>query len=494
MNSNEISPFIILLGLYCIAIMVIGILIHFKQERTPEDYVNAGKSFNRWPLGISISTTYVSNIAILALPTVAFSSNWAYLVGFLGIPISGLIISKYFLEKLLAKGYTSVYLLISEKCGKKISLYAAMFYVFSNIVRVAIILYLASLSIEILLGINTLPILIILSAITITYTTIGGIRSVIWTDVLQGILIVFAIGILFYSAITLIDRPPTEVFALAYKDGGLNLGSLSFSFFKPTILLYFFVSVVDHILAFGANQGIYMRLASARNLQESKKSLLIGTVLTVGFIILLFALGSYLKVGVSQNEILSQSEYVVIAFCQEYLSPLSIAVVLIGLIAAAMSSIDTEINAFSALFYSHVYKEWAYLSTDKNKEKNALYACSGVAGILCMMLALFCIKGSNLMERWFNFDSFFSGSILGIMLLTALVKKNTKKYEIALYLMVLTLVSLWLQFHHLLPPSFRNPFDENLNMSISALSILISVFLVNFYRQLLSKSTRISRN
>ena len=147
MSTIDITIFIV----YLFGIMLFGISF-YQKERTSDDYSTGSGTLPSWTIGLSIFATFVSSISFLALPGIAFLSNWNALVFSLSIPVAIFIAIKFFIPLYRKVGSPSAYTYLEERFGPWAKNYVASFWLLTQVMRVAIILYLLALPMYVILG------------------------------------------------------------------------------------------------------------------------------------------------------------------------------------------------------------------------------------------------------------------------------------------------------------------------------------------------------
>lgn len=180
-----------------------------------------------WAVGMSIFATYISSISFLALPAKAFGSNWNAFVFSLSIPLAAIVAVKFFVPLYRSLNSVSAYSYLEERFGPWARIYASLCYLVTQIARIGAVTYLLALPMNALLGWSVPAIILVTGVAVILYSMMGGIQAVIWTDAIQGIVLIG--GVVLCLAILLIKMPGgvPDALRLASAEGKLSLGSFS---------------------------------------------------------------------------------------------------------------------------------------------------------------------------------------------------------------------------------------------------------------------------
>ena len=204
---------------------VVGLGCYFvRRSRSTEGFTVAGRSLPGWAVGLSIFGTYVSSISFLALPGKAYAADWNPFVFSLSLPLAAWMATRFFVPLYRERGDVSAYSYLESRFGPWARSYAAVCYLLTQLARVGTILYLVALALNLLLGWDIRAIIIVTGALVTLYTLLGGIEAVIWTDVVQSI--VLSVGAIVCTVLLLCGMPegPGQLFEIARQNHKFSLG------------------------------------------------------------------------------------------------------------------------------------------------------------------------------------------------------------------------------------------------------------------------------
>ena len=167
-------------------LVVMGIGLYFSKKNTStEEYFVGGRSFSGWAIGLSLVGTSISSITFLAYPGDAYKTAWLRYLPNLMLPVVVFIAAYVFLPFFRRGNTITAYEYLEYRFGPSIRVYGAVTFIFGQLVRISLILYLLSLLIHELTGLSAEMSIILGGVFVAVYTIVGGIDAVIWTDVLQ---------------------------------------------------------------------------------------------------------------------------------------------------------------------------------------------------------------------------------------------------------------------------------------------------------------------
>ena len=180
----------IIIVIYIIATTAFGAWF-IKRSGNMQGFTLAGKMIPGWAIGLSLMATYLSSISFLANPGKSYASDWRPFVFSLTLPIAIWIAAKWFIPLYRNQVQTTAYEYLEQRFALWARLYMGVAYILLQIGRFAVVLYLTALALAALLEIDIKVIILGLGFLTVIYTLLGGFAAVIWTDVVQSIVLFF---------------------------------------------------------------------------------------------------------------------------------------------------------------------------------------------------------------------------------------------------------------------------------------------------------------
>ena len=207
-ESNSVTTLssfdFVVLVVYVAAIVGMGCWFA-KRSSKSEEFMVAGRSLAGWVVGLSIFGTYVSSISFLANPGKSYADNWNPFVFSLSLPIAAWVATRYFVPFYRNGSEVSAYGHLEHRFGPWARTYAVVCFLLTQVARVGTILYLVALALSPMIGWDIRTIILITGVLVTVYTMLGGIEAVIWTDVIQSV--VLTAGILVSLGIVLTGMP-----------------------------------------------------------------------------------------------------------------------------------------------------------------------------------------------------------------------------------------------------------------------------------------------
>ena len=423
---------------------------------------------------MSIFATYVSSISFLALPGNAYKGNWNPFVFSLSIPIASWIASKYFVPFYRNINSISAYSYLEERFGYWARVYASCCYLLTQIARIGSVLYLMALPLNTMLGWSVPTVILVLGFCVMAFSVLGGIKAVVWTDAIQGIVLIA--GAILCVLILLFSMPegPSQLFSIAMAHHKFSLGSFSTDLSTTTFWVTLVYGLFINLQNYGIDQNYVQRYKTAKDLHSARSATCHGGMLYLPVNAFFFFIGTALFAYYTVCPDLlpkGTANDAVFPYFIVHGLPTGITGLLIAAICAAgMSTVSTSINSSATIILTDFFlhkKQW----TEKQKMK-ILYVTSFVLGVLGMGIGLAMISVQSALEAWWSMAGIFSGGMLGLFLLGYLTKR-VNNIHAAVGVIVGVVLIAWMTL------SGQTIFHSYLTIVFGTISIFLVGFVVS---------------
>lgn len=403
-----------------------------KKQSDTKKYFTAGGKIPSWAIGMSILATLISSITFLAYPGEGYSTNWIRLVQGLMVPIVLLAIIGFVVPLFRRVIGLSTYEYFEKRFGYFARLYTSVSFTLTHFSKMGTVFFLIALPLSKMIGLDTATVIWIIGAAVIILTMLGGIEAVIWLDVIQGFLLIvggiIALGILLFIP----EGGPAAVWDVAMKNGKIGFGPFDWDFVNLTFWVMALNGIFYAIQKYGTDQTIVQRYLTAKSDKDAIRASMIGVLLSVPvwamFMFIGTALFSYYQIT---GELLPEGIKAVDIFPHFIMTKLPVGVVglvLSALIAAAISSLDSDLNCLSAILMEDYFIRIKPNSSDKTRLfMSKLFIL--IAGLGAIAVAMFYVNAGSegVLGTVFTLYSIFSGGIAGMFLLGIFVPRANRK-------------------------------------------------------------------
>ena len=354
----------------------------------------------------------------------------------------------------------------------------AVCYLLTQVCRVGSILLLLAIPINTMFGWDIGAIIVVTGALTLIYAVLGGIYAVVWTDAIQGIILI--VGALACALILTFGMPegPGQLFSIAAANHKFSLGSLSLTLSEPTVWVVLIYGIFINLQNYGIDQNYVQRYMTAKSTGEAVKATLFGGLLYIPVSLLFVYIGTALySYYTAQPELLPAGvagDKVFPYFIVHGLPTGLTGLVIASLFSAGMSTVATSINSSATKVFTDFYRR-KHKTTPADPHKAhmvILYMASAAVGVVGILIGLAMMKIDGVLDAWWKLSSIFSGGMLGLFLLALVCRKPDRTaamVAVALGLCVIAYMSL---------PMFGSPFHTYLTIVFGTTTIFLVGFLL----------------
>ena len=342
---------------YALVVLAIG-LGFSRQQGSSANYLLAGRSMGWVTVGISQLASLLSAISYLGSPGEAYGHDLQYLLfsicGFLSVPIAVYL----FLDFFYRLQVTSIYEYLERRFNYPTRLLASAVFVTARLAWMATIVVAVSLAIEELTGIEPAVSILLTTAVATAYTLVGGMKAIIWTDVLQFFL--FTLGLAATVALIFWKDSPSEILGVIVRDDKLRMFDFSLD---PTTRLTVWMALTAGVVSGLANvtdQVSMQRYLSCGSLRDARRAVWFKPFLSIPVTLLTFGLGLALYAHYQLNPDLAvgigSADRAFPHFVLNEMRGGLAGLILASIFAAAMSSIDSGTHTISTVCVEDYYK------------------------------------------------------------------------------------------------------------------------------------------
>jgi SSS family solute:Na+ symporter len=488
---------IIIFITYLIGIVIFGSSF-YKKNKSSRAFTIGNNNIPTWVISMSIFATFVSSISYLALPGQAYQSNWNAFVFSLSIPFSIYMAVRFFVPLYRSIGSPSAYTYLEMRFGSWAKYYVSVMYLLTQLMRSGTIMYLLALTLNVVLGWDITTVIVVTGISVMIYAMMGGIEAVVWTDAIQGIILIAGAVICVVQIIFKMPDGVGQIFQIAVENHKFDPGSFNLGLTSSTFWVVLIYGLFINLQNYGIDQNYIQRYMTASSMKEAKKSTLIGGLLYIPVSMIFFFIGTslfayyhvypgLLPQGVEGDR--------VFPFYIIHELPVGLTGLLISSVfAAGMSTISTSVNSSATIILNDFFKLKNHDTGSERKSMTILYLASFIFGILSIFIAISMINVKSALDTWWKLASIFSGGMLGLFLLGYFGKK-IKSTAAIIGVIAGVLVIGWMSlsplfFAEISLGRFVSPFHHYLSIVFGTMAIFVVGFLVGMVINLLKKKTK----
>lgn len=418
----------IIIVVYLIGVAAFGIWSGGRQKSI-KDYFLGAKNVQWWAVCFSIVAAETSTLTFISIPGLAYLTNLNFLQVTLGYLLGRIVVAVFFLPAYAKGDLKTAYSFLENRFGGKTRTFASVIFLFTRTAADGVRLFATAIPLKLMLGIDYPLAILIIAVISLIYTYTGGLKGIIWVDVVQ--MFVYLGGAVI-AAVYLLNILPggwSSVLSSAAEGNKFDIFNLGFSgglaefFSQPYTLVGgiiggMFLSMASH----GTDQLIVQRLLSTPDLKSSQKAIVgSGIIVIIQFAIFLL-LGIMLYTYYGLLDI--RSDEIFPMFIIEVLPPGLTGLIIAGLFAAAMSTLAGSMSSLSSSTMIDIYLPFfgKNLSEEKQLKVSRIFTVMWAVLLICSAF-LFMESSQAVVELALSIASFTYGGLLGTFLL-GLLNKN----------------------------------------------------------------------
>lgn len=417
---QQLSPLnILILVFYFVLLLVLGFYFSGKQSTT-EDYFKGGKRIPWWAAGLSLYGTGLSAISFMAVPAKTYVTDWAYFMTKLPLLLIPIIVSALFIPFYRKLDITSAYEYLQKRFNLGTRLIGSLSFIIFQLGRIGIILYLPAIALNVVTGIDIILCILLMGGVSLVYTMMGGIEAVIWTDVLQVIVLVGGIILCLILISTSMDGGFQEVISIGIENDKFELFNMAFDWQQPTFWVVVLSGFFSNLITYSTDQTMVQRYLTTKNTEAAKKSIWTYTLvsLSIGWIFFFVgtALYSYYKSypsallpNMSTNDAIFP--WYIISQLPDGVSGLLIA----GIFAAAMSSLSSSMNSGATAYTVDFHRNFGRTGDELFVGRAATFIIGALGISFALLFATMEIK--SIWDEFLKIIGLIAGGLGGVFLL-----------------------------------------------------------------------------
>ncbi len=416
-----------ILIVYLIGNLIMGMVLS-KNIKSAEDYYLGSKTLPWWAIGLSILATYVSAMSFLGGPAWSYGSGLGVMMIQINYPIVVFLVVTFFLPFFYNSGVASIYEYQERRFGKKARSVMSIIFMMTQTLSSAAVLYATALVLSFITGVDVNIAIVVITLIALIYTLMGGISAVIWTDVVQAIILLIGAIIIFYFLLNNLSQPLISTLSELKAQGKMNI--LDFTLnpnIESTVWTGVIAMVLYHVTVYGANQMVVQRALTAKNIGDAKKSFLFMGFAAF-FVYFLFLLLGVLFYSYYSGREFENNNIIVLQFAADIGLPGLLGIITAAVIAASLSSLDSALNSLATVttldFYEKYFKKDA---SSAHYLKASRWFTVVWAGLIIVPAILFAQSEGSVLQLLTKVGSYFVGAKLSMYALGFFSQQTTER-------------------------------------------------------------------
>ena len=441
----------IIIAAYLVGVAVFGIVSGGKQKSI-QDYFAGSEKIPWWAVCFSIVAAETSALTFISIPGLAYLANLNFLQVTVGYLLGRIVVAAVLLPAYSKGNLKTAYTFLETRFGGKTRSFASVVFIFTRTAADGVRLFATAIPIYLMLNIDPMIAIVIVAVVSLVYTYTGGIKGIIWVDVIQ---MTIYIGGAIVAGIFIINLLPGSLTStlsstsisekLSIINWGFNDGFAGF-FAQPYTLIGgliggAFLSMASH----GTDQLVVQRLLAIRDLKGSQKAIIGSGVIVIMQFAVFLMLGVLLYAFYGPMDL--RSDEIFPKFIIEVLPVGLTGIIIAALLAAAMSTLAGSMSSLSSSLMMDLYLPLTKKDLNDEQKLRISRMFTIMFGFLLVLSAFFFKESSRaVVEIALSIASFTYGGLLGTFLLGIIFKKSKQEDALAGFVagifIMITVISL----------------------------------------------------
>ncbi|XP_029732697.1 sodium-coupled monocarboxylate transporter 1-like [Aedes albopictus] len=441
LSVDEVKVSLQRFGLYDYVVFVImlascamiGVYFGFIKKKSQKgdveaDYLVGGRKMGVIPVSLSLIASFISGISLLGTPTeiYVYGVQYMYIVG--GVISMGFIMMYIYLPVFHNLQLTSTYQYLQTRFDKRMRLFGSILFTFATMAWLPIVIYVPALAFNQVTGVNVHLITPLVCIICIFYTCVGGLKAVVWTDVVQTVL-------MFGAMVLIIVKGTFDVGGLsvvmdrASQSGRLEAPDFRFDMTtRHNVYSCVIGGVIYWLKTNAVSQNMIQRYLSLPTMKDAKRALwtfIVGTLFLLGLCcysgLLIYA--KYHDCDPLTTKLAKAKDQLLPLLVMDTLGdyPGLPGLFVAGVFSAALSSLSTGLNSMSAVVLEDFFKPFSNKPLSERATAIIMRSVVGVFGVICVILVSVVEKLGAVLQLSMSLGSVSNGPLLGIFTLGVLI-------------------------------------------------------------------------
>ncbi len=417
----------IALAVYLAGLVLMGVYFS-RKGLTSDDFFLAGGRMAWWAAGLSIYGTQLSSISFMAIPAKIYSTDWVYFLIQMTIVMIAFPVVFFYLPFFRRAKMTSAYEYLEQRFNLPVRLYASMSFILYQIGRMAIVLFLPAIALSTVTGFDVYACILLMGTLATAYTVLGGIEAVIWTDVVQ-VVVLLGGALLSLAILALnVEGGIGGIVSAGMEYDKFHMFNWTWDWTTTAVWVVVIGNLFNNLVPYTSDQAVVQRYFTTRDEKTAAKSIWTNAVMLIPSTLTLFMVGTGLWAFYrSHPQLLDPTlptDSVFPLFIAQQLPAGIAGIVIAGVFAASMSTLDSSLNSVSAAMVTDFYVRFRESASDRQRLRLARLL-TAVLGVLATAtsIALASFEVSSLWDTFQGMMGLFGGGLAGLFALGIFFKR-----------------------------------------------------------------------
>ncbi len=395
--------------------------IHFAgKKKSSDDFFRGGRRVPWFVAGVSIFATMLSSVSFIACPAQAYLSDWRYVPMILLILGIVPLVIHCFMPFFRRLDVVCAYEYLERRFNLGARLFASAAFVVFMVCRVAIVTLLPAIVLSVLTGVGLDACILVCGAATILYCAFGGFEAVVWSDFVQGLVLISGLVVILVALVAGTDGGVTGCLATAFEHGKMRTWDFRPVFTAPTFWVVIVYGFTQNLFSYTSDQCVIQRYVSVKDERAAARSIWANGILSVSVSMLFFLIGAALWTHYRSHPemtdvAMAKPDGVLPFFIATELPGWLSGLVVAAIFAATISTLSANLSAAASAVTSDFIVRFRPGISERAKVRcgQLLIAATGVLGTLAA-LALARVESRSLFDNFQDFIAMLTSGLAGL--------------------------------------------------------------------------------
>ena len=359
-----------IIALYLAVMAAMG-LWFMHRNKSSDDYFRGGGRLPWWVVSMSIYATMFSSITFLSIPALTYLTDCRYLVISFGVILLAPVVTKWYLPFFRRLNLTSAYEYLEVRFNLPCRLFASAAFTVFMVARTAIVTYLPAIAVAAVTDLDVNMAIIVVTAVTILYCTVGGVEAVVWSDFVQSVILIGSTVLIYALLVCGTDGGWSGFISMGTAAGKFRVFDFALDWTKPCFWVVFIGGIVANLASYTSDQCVVQRYMTTKDEKGAAKSILFNGVISFVNCCVFFTLGVALWTFYKSNPglldvTMPKNDSVLPLFIGNDLPTGVSGLVLAAVAAATMSTLSANLNSAASAITTDFFAR-LHGGTDRSK-------------------------------------------------------------------------------------------------------------------------------
>ena len=407
-----------MIAVYFAALVAIGAYFS-RREKSTNDFFLGGQRVPWWAAGLSIFGTQLSAITFMAIPAKAYASDWVYILGNMLILVSAPVIVWMYLPFFRRLHVTTAYEYLEKRFNATTRLLGSAAFILLQLGRMGVVLFLPAMALSAVTGLDVYWCIVLMGVLATLYTVLGGIEAVIWTDVIQVIILLGGAVLCLALIVRRVDGGLTGIASMGWGEDKFHVFNLTWDMTTTALWVVVVGKLLETLVPYTADQTVVQRYLTTADEKQAARSIWTNAVLCIPASFLFFGVGTALwafyKTHPELLTPLDETDRILPLFIAQQLPAGVAGLVIAALFSAAMSSLDSSMNSIATAVTTDWYARFRP-DADDRRRLNIARALTVLLGVLGTGFALYMamLNSKSMWDQYIKIIGLFGGGLAGL--------------------------------------------------------------------------------